>query len=320
MAITKHARDLLFFDMIVSRRTHHAPFPKLPDLAALWIETASDKSAPVKTFEKGMVTCIIKDSHLDDHDNVLTLLIEVSDKNTPDTTYLDHQNRTGRTFKKEEPEGTGFAAHVLISLDEQKENTYTAAIEVMPTVSAARVQSVLNWTIRRLCAIDSELFTFVRPGGSKKAVSYVPHILLAGHPSDAFIKDIENGRINGMRLIKTEEKKSLGQKGYLKIKKYIAEVSVSKDIPQGERWSLLKKGAKMEKDKFPMARILVQPESGGKSFHVDIDSDTGALIGQAYTKSKRLTGFESMLHSSSPDVVVQEFRIKATSALKKEVG
>ncbi len=320
MAITKHARDLLFFDMIVARRTHHAPYPKLSELAALWIEAGADTAAPVKTFEKGMVTCIIKDSHLDEHDNVLTLLIEVSDKNAPDTTYLDHDNRTGRTFKKEEPEGAGFAAHVLISLDEQKENTYTVVIEVMPTVNASRIQSVLNWTIRRLCAVDDELFAFVRPGGSKKAVPYVPHILLAGHPSDAFIKDIETGRINGMRLIKSEEKRSLGQKGYLKIKKYVAEVSVSRDIPKGERWGFLKKGAKMVKDEFPMARILVQPESGGKSFHVDIDSDTGTLIGQAYTKSKRLTGFDSMLQSSSPDEVVQEFRIKATAVLKKEVG
>lgn len=320
MAITKHARDLLFFDMIVARRTQHAPYPKLSELASLWGKAAADLAAPAKTFEKGTVTCIIKDSHLDDHDNVLTLLIEVSDKNAPDATYLNHESRTGRTFKKAEPEGNGFSAHVLISLDEQKENVYTAAIEVIPTISAGRIQSVLNWTIRRLCAADAELFTFVRPGGSKKAVSYVPHILLAGHPSDAFIKDIENGQINGMRLIKPEEKKTLGQKGYLVIKKYIAEVSVSKDIPKGERWAMLKKGAKMSKDEFPMARILVRPESGGKSFHVDIDSDTGTLIGEAYTKSKRLSGFDAMLDSSSPDEVVQEFRIKATAALKKEAG
>lgn len=320
MAISKHARDLLFYDMVVSRRTHLAPHPPLSEMAALWVEAAEDLDAPIKEFEKGAVTCIIKDYQLDEKAKILTLLIEISDKNAPNTTYHDHVERTSETFEKNENEGNGFSAHVMIHLEEQKKNTYMTAIEVIPTVTPSRIQSILNWTVRRICKERPELFTYVKPGGSKKKLPYVPHILLAGHPSAAFIRDLEEGRINGMKLISTEEKKPLGKKGYLKIEEYSAKVTVSKDIPEGERWKWLKKGAKMQKDRFPTARIFVQPESGGKSFHVDIDSDSGTLIGQAYTKSKRLSGFDGMLHSSSPDEIVPQFVEKAKAAILREVS
>lgn len=321
MAIQKHARNLLFYDVVVSRRAKQAPYPPLAELVELWIE-ASDASFPAKTFEKGMVTSIIKKVQVDADTESVTLLLEVSDKNASNVTYLDHSVRSSRHIPKEEPEGNGHGAHVVISLRQEtgKPNVYLAIIEQMPTIGAHRIQSTLNSAISELCKAAGKdgRFTYVKPGGGAKAEPYVPHIVLGGHPSDQFIQDVETGRINGLQLFKPVEKVQLGENPYLHIEQISAKISVSKDIPEGQRWTTLIAGAKMKKDEFPQARIYVTPEADGPSFHIDFDSDTGTVMSEGYIKSRRIGGFDPLLETSSPDGIVGHFEARVKDILIKD--
>jgi hypothetical protein len=229
---------------------------------------------------------------------------------------------SGRHIAKEEPEGNGHAAHVVVSLKEEagQPNSYLTIIEQMPTVSVARIQSTLNSAIRDLCkeAGKDGRFRYTKPGGGKKEAPYVPHIILGGHPSEQFQADVEEGRINGLQLMKPVEKTPLGQSNYLHIEQYSARISVSKDIPKGARWKTLLGGAQMKKDEFPQARLYIQPERDGPSFHVDFETDTGTVISEAYVKSRRVGGFEQLLENSSPDGIVIHFEKRLKDIVVKE--
>lgn len=323
MAVQKHARDILFFDLSVSRRTAQAPFPKLRELVDLWQKAKDDPEFSAKEYEKGQVTALIKDLDIDEENEIVSILIEVSDKNAPNTTYLDHAKRTSRHIKKEEPEGSGFSAHVFISLRARQDqvNTYMTMIEAIPVVSLSRIQSTLNWVVKTLCGdAKSSPFRYVKPGGAKKEEGYIPHIVLAGYPSDRFLKDIEEGTINGLKLVAPTQHESLGTGKYLKMNELAVSVAVSKDIPKGERFDTILTGARAKKSEFPKARIFIQPETGGKSFHVDIDVETGNIIGQAYVKSRRVGGFDQLLETSAVDKIVPHFADKVKAILIKERG
>ncbi|RVH33904.1 hypothetical protein [Sinorhizobium meliloti] len=319
-AVARNARDLLFYDLVVQRRAKQAPYPHLLTLASYWLGACGNQKVPAKKFNNGSITSIIKDAEADASNGVITLLIEMSDRNAPDATYLDHEQRTSRHLAKGEKEGSGASAHVFISSLPQKDfpNSYLALIEAVPSISVQKIQSTLNSIIKHACEIDKEAFTYQKPGGVKRDVPYQPHIALGGYPSDQFIHDLEHGKIQGMTLVSPVVKAPLGQSPYLKLESHSLKVRVSKDLPQGQRWQTLFREAHMNKDEFPTARISVQPEKDGRSFSVDLDADTGNIIGESYVKTRRVGNIDPPIANNSPDAIVPQFKRRAVEVLLKE--
>ncbi|MBY3255698.1 hypothetical protein HFO09_08340 [Rhizobium laguerreae] len=320
MAVAKNARDLLFYDLTVQRRAQQAPFPDLIDLALYWLDAAKNGKAPAKKFNKGSITAIVKAVEADGGNGVITLLIEMSDRNAPDTTYLDHEGRTSRHIPKVEKEGSGASAHVFISSRPQKNlpHTYLTLIEAIPSVPVQKIQATLNAIINHVCEADPTAFKYQKPGGVKKDIPYRPHIALGGYPSDRLMEDLEHGKILGMKLVSPVVKAPLGQSPFLKLEEHSIKVSVSKDLPEGQRWKTLLGEAKMNKAAYPTARINVQPEKDGKSFSVDVDAETGNIIGEAYVKVRRVGNIDPPISNTSPDEIVPQFQARAIEILLKE--
>ena len=310
MVVQKDARNIQFFDLVVSRRAVHAPYPALEKLVELWQEAANDTNYKPKTFNGDQVTSLITDMKIDTLSKTVTILIDVADQAAPDHSYGNHVARKARHLKKENGEGNGHAAHMVISLVSEtgKPNSYLAVLEAMPTISPYRVRSTLNDILRTLCSVSvSGRFTYEKPGGVKKPVSFVPHIDLAGHPSDQFKRDIENGNINGLQLIAPATQRTLGQDQFLKVDESLLRVKVSRDIPVGQRLATILRDIKGESDNFPKTRIHIQPERDGKSFHIDLDTETGNVISQAYVKSSRISAIDPLLEKAAPEAIVPHF-------------
>ncbi len=320
MAVTRKARDLMYYDLVVTRRAKLAPYPDLSQLISLWKQAFADPNFPAKTFEDGSVTALIKDIHEDPQNEIITLLIEISDREAPDAAYANHRSRTTTHHIKGTDEGSGHAAHVFISTKPQRgiPQTHMALIEAIPSVPTQRIQVVLNSIIKHYCELDKTLFTYTKPTGTKKPIEYIPHIALGGHPSKQFIRDIEEGKINGMTLVSPKVKEPLGKSPYLKLEQLTMKVKVSKTIPPGHRWRTLWGEANLNKDDFPQARISVQPEKDGKSFSVDIDARTGNLIGDAYVKVRRVDNITPPMSTSSPDKVATQLYARASVIITTE--
>lgn len=320
MAVTKSARNLLYYDLVVTRRAQHAPYPALQLLADLWIKSHADGDVPAKKFQNGEITAILKDVDTDLTNKILTLLIELSDREAPDATYVNHAARTSTHHAKGTDEGSGNSAHVFISLEPNalKPDTYMTLIESIPSVSAQRIQAILNSIVKHYCEENPNLFTYQKPGGSKKIVPYQPHIALGGYPSDQFLKDIETGKIHGMTLVSPKVKAPLGQSPYLKLEQLTMKVKVSKDLPKGQRWQTLLGEARLNQAEFPQARIFLQPEKDGKSVSVDVDANSGTVMGDGYVKVVRIDNIVPPMSRSSPDKVAAQLRDRAAAIIVRE--
>ncbi|HKR86949.1 MAG TPA: hypothetical protein VJS38_02145 [Phenylobacterium sp.] len=319
MALKAHTREVLFCDLIVKRRAQHAPFPEMSKLVALW-KRAADQKLPPKLFDKGEASCIINEVRIDEARQIVTILLSVADKRAPDQTYGNHVKRSSRTVAKEADEGNEHSAHLVISLTHRPNypETYACLVERVPTLSIPRVQSMLNDVVKRYCEIDPSLFSFNAVSGAKaKVQNFIPNIILAGNPSAAFQRDIEEGRINGLRLIKSMPKQSLGSGNYLELSDLEVKVNVSKLIPPGQRWATILQAVQTQKATYSRAKMYLAPAGSDSAASFEFDTDTGAIIGEAYVRRQSISNIDPVLRSAT-DKIVDHLAMKMVALLEKE--
>lgn len=305
MALKAHEREVIYADIIVRRRAKQAPFPPLTALSDLWHRAKTEKLTP-KKFEKETVTAIVADFDHDPLQDTITLLISVADTNASDATYADHVKRLSRDVAKTAAEGNEYSAHVVISLKERAGHpqTYACLIERVPNLSTMRLQSILNDIVGRYCKSDPSLFTFKAAGGAKMATSFVPSVLVETQASAEFLKDIETGKLSGLRLSKPAVAAAGTSMGpFLKLQDYSLNVKISPDLPQGDRWKTIKKVMIARSQEFQTARLYLQPAGSVSSSSVQFDAATGSLLGEAYARKRRIGPLSPLLRNGAQSIV-----------------
>jgi hypothetical protein len=323
LALKAHTREVLFCDIIVKRRAQHAPYPPIRRLVDLWKRAADEKLTP-KLYDKGEASCIINEVRIDETKQIATVLLSVADKRASDPTFGNHVKRSSRTIAKGPDEGNEHSAHLVLSLSHRDgyPETYACLVERVPTLSLPRIQSMLNDVVKRYCEGDPNLFSFsvtsgAKEGGKPKMQAYLPNIILAGNPSAAFQRDIEEGRINGLRLIKSMPKKSLGSGNYLETSDHEVKVTVSKDIPKGQRWSTIFQSVQTQKSDYNRAKIYLAPAGSDSSASFEFDTDTGAIIGEAYVRRQSLSSITPLL-TSATHKIADQLALRMMALLEKE--
>ncbi len=289
----------------------------------LWKRAADEKLEP-KLFDKGEASCIINEVRIDESRQIATVLLSVADKRAPDSTYGNHLKRSSRTVPKDADEGNEHSAHVVVSLTHREgyPETYACLVERVPTLSIPRIQSMLNDVVKRYCEADPSLFSFSAPSGAKEAgkpkvQEFIPNIILAGNPSAAFQRDIEEGRINGLRLIKSMPKQSLGSGNYLETSDHEVKVTVSKDIPKGQRWSTILQSVRTQKTTYNRARVSLAPAGSVSSASFEFDTDTGAIIGDAYVRRQSISNIDPLLRTAT-DKIADQLALKMAALVERE--
>lgn len=316
MVYSRQSRDVFYFDIHVERKAKHATFPTMRRIADLLQEAADDDDFPVKEFENGDLTYIIKEVDKDDDNDTVTILLESADKNAPNTRYLNHATKTKRDFKKQKDEGGGHSAHIVISTTPETsgDNVYLGLVEKVPNFPADRVRSVLNTAIRLLCKED-EHFLYRMPGGSKRMIPFVPHLDFNGHASYALHTDLEKGSINSITLVEPDTAKPLGQGKYFAGVEKHMKVKMLRKPKSGQVLSAILAAAKSQSKDYSKIRISFKAETNGRSTHVDLDADSGKLISAGYVKTKHFGGIAPPIATSAVDHIVPHF----VSLLKHEL-
>lgn len=311
MALRNHERNAFVFDVFVQRLGKHAPFPPLRELALLW-KRAADEEYPPKEYESGDIRIAVGDVTLDDDAQTVSVLLRRSDKRAANATYSNLSTRKLRVIEKATDEGGEHAAHLVISLTPEagQAQTYLGLLEGVPGLSFPTVQAVLNDVCRRACNADPKLFTYADPSGAKdkltgqiKRKSYTPTVLFAGHPSDQFLHDIENGRLTGVSLFQTKAHKQFSASPYLTFKNHQVKLGVRPDIPKGERLAQIVAGIKGQELEFPRARISVLRPEDGRGVSIDVDTATGLPVTDGYVDSRRIGPINPLLENSSEKIV-----------------
>jgi hypothetical protein len=134
------------------------------------------------------------------------LLINLSDKAASDTVYSDPDTAQYRILPKVGNEGSDFSAHVVINLN-ATDHVYLTILEVTPGLASGKVTRFLTFLFKFCAKVNPVAFLQAHPNGAVD-VHGLPvmvrtrHVAsLAGHPSDAFLNDIEQGTLGLIELI-----------------------------------------------------------------------------------------------------------------------
>jgi len=315
----RQARDVFFFDVHVKRRAKHASYPTMSRIADLLVIAASDDDFPVKEFENGEMTYIFKEVIKDLNDQTVTILLESSNQNVTNTSYVSHKKRTRRDFDRVGDEGGSHSAHIVISLTPEStgDNVYMCLMEKVPDFSEHRVRSILNTAIRLLCK-ETDYFVYANVGGSKKKTAFVPYLDFQGHASEALQEDLENGRINSLTLVDPDTDKVLGQGKFFSGVEKNMKVKMIRQPSKGQMLSTIMAVARSQAKDYSRIRISFQPEDGGPSTHVDLDATTGNLVSDGYVKTRHFGGIYPPITTSAVDRVVPHLISRMKHVLLKE--
>lgn len=301
-------RHIYFYDLHVKKTAKHAHSPALSEMFAVWNDAFQAGTAK-HTREKGSVVYRIGDLRCDPSDDTLELLIRRSDLSAAEAAYGNIDSGDLRIATKADDEGGDVAAHVVLSLKQErrKPNTYLVLIEGVPRVGHLVIQSLLNNLIRERCKTDRSVFQYADPGGARRdgqrrMKPFVPTIELQGHLSDSFIDDLEKGVVSGIELMQHKTKTPLGGSAYLHEDTQILKLSVDKNLPSSGRWDQILQPIQKRTADYPHARIrFIDPDKKNRT--VEIDVKTGTPVQQLYVKCYRQAGINPPLAQSSSSLV-----------------
>lgn len=303
-------RQIFSYDLVVNARARHAKPPPLAEIAHVW-KLMYDKGICSHEREKGEVVYRIGDMSLeDDEDGVLRLLLRRCDTNAANAVYSHRHTGEPRVAERTDDEGGDRAAHLVISLQHEtnKPASYLCHLEGVPGLSHRLVQATLNAVLKQAIRSESVTFSYPDPSGARlrdgspKVTAFTPTVELIGHPSDALIQDIENGKLQNITLIDQRPKRQLGGNQYLIENEQRIGVKVAPNIPSTNRVTSIIAAIKSRKQDYQKAKIrFVDP--GGVQRSIDYDIATGSPEQQNYVRSYKIMGINPPLDESSVALV-----------------
>jgi hypothetical protein len=303
-------RDIYFYDLeIRPSKKEKAVAPPLQAIVGVLQQRLAAGEAIYKfNFERD--TLSIRQIEIDEDRRAAILLLAHTDPAAPNAVYSNPDEGTSRIIEKEPGEAGEYGAHVILSLDEVRgrPGSYLAVIEKVPTLGRTNVERLLNGILNDQYKSNDMTFSCEdRTGktnrdGSPKLIGFRPLIRFAGHPSDALIRDLEQGVLSGITLVHAEEQTPLGSRAYLVRDKTRLKIRAIKDNLVENLWEDLKQVFALESKYWEEARIEFKTPNGVAA-NITVDTNTGNVLDDAYVRTARITGINPLLDHSSNAIV-----------------
>jgi hypothetical protein len=301
-------RDVCFYDLEIYPSSGHALAPPISDvLAVLQGKVRAWDAYHWINSRKEVLT--LRDIIIDSAAGVAIFLVTHADPAAPNAVYADMMKGTSAVIKKGPNEANEYGAHIVVSLIEEhhRPNTYLALIEKVPTLGRANIHRLLNAIINQVYKAKKDTFrcedqTGQRLRGAPKMVSYRPLLKFSGHPSDDFIRDLEEGTLRGLTLYHAEEQVQLGRSPYLTKSEMSLSVNVNRKRFTDNLWYNLKETLLNESPHWERARIKFA-DRNGKTASVCVDSVNGNLLDDSYVKTITIGDLDPPIDNSSTRIV-----------------
>ena len=210
-------------------------------------------------------------------------------------TYLEGSWLTG---------GTGIASSAA-----NLPNIYTCVIERVSGLPAEYVRRVLSKFLNYEFHENPASFTYPDPAGgldrngAPRMQRCCPHIELRGRPSDAFVADINNGRLSGITLVKTEAVTPVGGAAYLTKQTSELKLGIDHQNLPANLWNDLVRTLNRVSQDFSKAKISYALPGGKRHVTLEIETATGTIANEAYIKYFELNNIFPFLAQSAQSIV-----------------
>ncbi len=284
-------RTFYLYDLQLDARKQGASIPSLNEVLHIWTNAFRDSTLyPLFGGDKNMV---IGDLRHDANQNFVILLIRISDKSAPNSVYSDVAANTFKEHLKDGDWGADFACHVILSTspERNKANVYTCAIERVSGLPASYIQRMLSKLLHMEYNTNDKFYEYPAPGaplkkdGTPRMEKCLPHVEMRGRPSNTLINDINNGKITGITLVRSENVTPVAGAAYLEKQSTEVKLSVNSQIAPGNIWGSLTGFMRREAQNYPTAKIAYKLPNSTKSVTVEFDSVNGHPLEDLYVES-----------------------------------
>ncbi|WP_087869981.1 hypothetical protein, partial [Bathymodiolus platifrons methanotrophic gill symbiont] len=232
-------------------------------------------------------------------DDFVSILINKSDKEISDPVFTTPENNKRRTAKKEENEGQDFSVHMVIKLPNEDIDTALVLIEYCQGLTISMIKEVLKKILSDAKEISPEYFKQLHPDGSRdddgnqKKYNVTFTCDFSGHPSNEFIDDLNNGKVQFIELITEEDRCTpFDEEAYFQ-KKHKTVVLTTKDKKIPNIYSKIKNLISKKTD-YQKAKVkFMTKDNMNKTLEIFTDEGT-----MAYLKKVKLDDFGIDLKSS----------------------
>lgn len=298
-------RSFYLYDLQLDARKQGASIPSLNDVLYIWSNAHQNRTLyPLFDGDKNMV---IGDFRHDAAENFIVLLIRISDKRAPNSVYSDVAANTFQEHLKHGNLGADFACHVIISTAPEinKANVYTCVIEKVSGLPASFIQRMLSKYLNMEFKSNPNFYTYPAPGarfkrdGTPRLEKCLPHVEMRGRPSDTLINDINNGKITGVTLIRSENVTPVAGAAYLEKQSTELKLSINDDLAPAQMWNALRNFMSGQSRNYPTAKVAYKLPNSNKSVTVEFNTQNGHPLEELYVESFDISRiFPPLSHST----------------------
>ena len=302
-------RQFYVFDLELAVRKAGASVPTMNDIVPV-LQRMKD-TARTYSLRSNTATMLIGDMAVNAAQQMVTLLLRLSDTTTPNSVYSDPTAGQFDEHLKVGSVGSDFGCHVIISTapEQNQPNIYTCAIERIPGLSFDLVRRLLSKLLNFEYHDDPAFFSYPHPAGGLDANNQprldrcCPHVELRGRPSDTLITDINTGRISSLSLIKAEPVTPIAGAPYLTKSESELKLSIDHNNLPANLWASLSQAIQQNAQTYNTAQVRYRVPNSNRTVTVEIDTATGAPLTEMYVLSFELTNIFPFLAQSAMQIV-----------------
>lgn len=302
-------RQFYIYDLEIAARKAGASIPTMDDLLPVFQKMKD--SARVYSIRSNTATMLLGDMEIDAAQQVVTLLVRLSDKTTPNSVYSDPAAGQFSVHVKKNNEGSDFGCHVIVSTAQERgvPNTYTCAVERISGLAPDLVKRLLSKLLNFQFKDDPASFSYPHPGGGSDRDGRLrmdrccPHIELRGRPSDTLISDINNGRVTGIALVRAEAITPIAGAPYLRKSESELRLQIDHNSLPANLWQSLRGVFQTNSANYGVAKVSYKVPGTERRVTVEIDTRTGNPLQEMYVESFELLNINPFLDQSAPQIV-----------------
>ncbi|WP_444668341.1 hypothetical protein [Cereibacter changlensis] len=302
-------RQFYIFDLEVGARKAGATIPTMNEIAPVF-QRMKDTSR-IYSVRTNSASMLIGDMAVDAAQQFITLLVRLSDTKTPNSVYSDPVAGQFNEHVKVGNVGSDFGCHVLISTaaERNQPNIYTCAIERMPGIPFDSVRRMLSKMLNYEYKDNTNFFSYLHPAGGLDANNQprrdrcCPHIEMRGRPSDTLVSDINNGRITGVSLIRSEPVTPIAGAPYLSRSSSELKLGIDHNSLPANVWASLCQAIQNSAQVYSTAQVKYRIPNSRRTVTVEIDAATGSPLTEMYVQSFELTNIFPFLAQSAMHIV-----------------
>ncbi|EML4352307.1 hypothetical protein [Enterobacter hormaechei] len=222
--LSDYERWVFVYDLTIKPKHPSAPEIALKD-ALIRLKSVFEAGKAVKMYFNETRAMRLSDLQINNYSKKASLLIQMCDKNASDPVFSELKSGSLRVEPKMDGEGIAVSAHVVISMQPNKDSThsYLMLVEDVPGIGRTALKSFLQALMKE--AFDG--MEFKNPH-TKRMCEQRPMLEISSHQSKSLQESLKGGKLLTVTLTSNKKINQFDKNPYTKQVDHVVKLKVVK--------------------------------------------------------------------------------------------